>query len=135
MKRPATLPDTNAILRYLLHDSEEQFVEANAFFENVRAGKTSCIISESVLVECQYILAKYYQVSRNAISGNLTTLLQYKGIANQDREVLLGALALFVETSLDPVDCLLAARSKVSGNPVLTFDKALNRVIRKSNQS
>ena len=50
MKRPAALPDTNYILRYLLRDVEVQFAEANVFFENVRTGKVLAVIAESVVV-------------------------------------------------------------------------------------
>ena len=129
MKKPAALPDTNFILRYLLRDIEEQFVEANAFFENVRTGRAAALIAESVLVECLYILTKYYGVSRTDAAVNLTALLQYKGIATTDKEVFVKSLNLFSETTLDPVDCILAARAAVAGNPVKTFDKALNRYV------
>ncbi|HBG04472.1 MAG: hypothetical protein A2075_13270 [Geobacteraceae bacterium GWC2_58_44] len=128
MKKPAALPDTNFILRYLLRDIEEQFAEADAFFENVRVGRATALVAESVLVECLYILTKYYRVSRADIAVSLTNLLLYKGIQNKDKEVLTQSLALFAETSLDPVDCILAARAAVAGNSVLTFDKALNKV-------
>ena len=129
MKKSAALPDTNFILRYLLRDVEEQFAESYEFFENVRTGKQSAAIAESVLVECLYILTKYYGVSRADAAVNLIALLQYKGIFNTDKEVLVKSLCLFSETSLDPVDCILAARSALEGNQVMTFDKELNKQI------
>lgn len=128
MKKQAALPDTNFILRYLLRDVEEQFTEADAFFENVRSGRATAVITESVLVECLYILIKYYHVSRADAGVSLTTLLTYKGIANNDKEALTKSLTLFTETSLDPVDCILAARAAVAGNSVMTFDKALKKL-------
>ena len=128
MRKPAALPDTNFILRYLLRDVETQFAEADAFFEEVRSGKAAAQIAESVLVECLYILTKHYQVSRADVALSLTNLLLYKGIDNSDKRVLTKSLALFAESSLDPVDCILAARAAVAGTPVLTFDKALNKM-------
>ena len=59
MRRPATLPDTNVILRYLLADVPEQFTTAKEFFEKVRTGVEPAVISESVLVECLYVLTKF----------------------------------------------------------------------------
>jgi len=44
----------------------------------------------------------------NRRRGQSSTLLQYKGIVNTDGEVLNNALALYAETTLDPVDCILA---------------------------
>ena len=125
MKKTLHLPDTNYVLRYLLRDVEEQFSEASRFFETILTGKSSALISEAVLVECQYILMKYYQVPRGSISSSLTSLLQYKGMIAQERDVLVRSLAIFAETSLDPVDCLLAARAESTGSMVMTFDKAL----------
>ena len=127
MKKPAALPDTNFILRYLLHDVEEQFMEADDFFEKVRTGTASALIAESVLVECLYILTKYYAVTRADSATNLTALLQYKGIANKEKGTLIRCLAIFAGSSLDPVDCVLAARAEVAGNQVMTLDKALKK--------
>jgi len=123
MKKPAALPDTNVILRYLLRDVTVQFAVAEEFFEKVRTGMQAAVISESVLVECLYILTGFYKVSRTDAAANLSTLLQYKGIVNTNGEILSKALALYAETTLDPVDCILAGWSAVAGNPVMTFDK------------
>jgi hypothetical protein len=60
---------------------------------------------------------------------NLTALLQYKGVANADKAVLVKSLALFAETPLDPVDCILAAQSALVGHPVMTFDRKLTKFI------
>ncbi|MCM0081124.1 PIN domain-containing protein [Geomonas sp. Red32] len=132
MRKLAALPDTNFILRYLLRDIEDQFREAETFFEDVRSGKTAALIAEFVLVECLYILTKYYGVPRTAASSNLTALLQYKGVANPDKAVLVKSLRLFAETPLDPVDCILAAQSALAGHRVMTFDKELKRVIKQT---
>ena len=125
MKKRATLPDTNFIIRYLLRDNEAHFAEAADFFEKVRVGKESALIAESVLLECLYVLTKHYKVPRTEVSRSLSGILLYKGIANHDREVLLKALTLFAESSLDAVDCFLAQKALIEGHVVRTFDKAL----------
>lgn len=125
MKKRATLPDTNFILRYLLQDHEVHFLEASDFFEKVRLGKESALIAESVLLECLYVLTKHYKVPRSEASESLNGILLYKGIVNQDREVLIRALTLFAESSLDAVDCLLVHRALTEGHGVRSFDKAL----------
>ncbi|WP_026841236.1 PIN domain-containing protein [Citrifermentans bremense] len=132
MRKPAALPDTNFILRYLLRDIEDQYQETEAFFEDVRSGKTTALVYQAVLVECLYILTKHYQVPRAAASSNLTALLQYKGIANPDKAVLVRSLALFAETPLDPVDCILAAQSALARHSVMTFDKALQKILKQT---
>lgn len=125
MKRRASLPDTNFILRYLLRDNEAHFAEATDFFEKVRVGKESSLISESVLVECLYVLTKHYKVPRVEAAKSLAGILIYKGIVNPDSDLLSKALTLFAESTLDPVDCILLQRSAIEGHGLRTFDKAL----------
>lgn len=131
MKKPVALPDTNYILRYLLKDDAGQFSEAFAFFEQVRSGKTHAVVLESVLTECLYVLTKHYHVPRAAAAESLLGILSYKGIINPDRERLPLALGFFMKTTLDPVDCLLAATSLLEKRNVLSFDKALLKAIAK----
>jgi predicted nucleic-acid-binding protein len=125
MKKRVSLPDTNFILRYLLRDNEAHFVESSEYFEMVRGGKEAVLISESVLVECIYVLTKHYNVPRIEASNSLSGILLYKGVINPDREILLKALTLFAESALDPVDCILLQRNALEGHSIRTFDKAL----------
>jgi predicted nucleic-acid-binding protein len=127
MKKHPAFPDTNFILRYLLRDNEAHFTTANDFFEKVRTGRQSVLIAEAVLVESLYVLTKYYAVSRPDAAKSLSGLFHYKGVTNLDKESLLKGLELFATTALDPVDCILAARSIVDGVTVMTFDKALKK--------
>jgi predicted nucleic-acid-binding protein len=129
MKKRASLPDTNYILRYLLRDNQEHFAEASEYFEKVRVGKESALICESVLVECLYVLTKHYKVPRLEAAASLGGILLYKGIVNTDRNVLTKALNSFAESSLDPVDCILLQKNALEDHAVRTFDNALLKQI------
>ncbi len=122
------LPDTNVVLRYLLHDDAVQYEKAAEFFENVRVGNEKAIIIESVLVECVYILMKFYKVPKREVADTLTKLLQYKGITNVDRKTLVEALRLFAEQNIDIVDCIVLARVTQGEGRLFSFDKALNKL-------
>ncbi len=124
-----TLPDTNVVLRYLLADIPEQFAEAEIFFEKVRLGEEKALLLESVLVECVYVLTKYYQVPKERAVTTLTELLQFKGILNPDKEALVVGLRLFGDTALDLVVCLLLAQARSSGRRVFSFDKKLKGLL------
>lgn len=119
------LPDTNVILRYLLRDIPEQFEQASVFFEQIRTGGKKMLILESVLVECLYILTKYYNVPRKEAADAIAGLMQYKGVVNRDKAALAAALALYGENNLDPVDCVLLAKARHDAMLVFSFDKAL----------
>ena len=126
MKKPkVVLPDTNAVLRYLLHDHEEHFTKARELFEAIREDKRQAILLEGVLVECVYVLTKFYQVPRTEAAGKLHDLLQYKGMRNSDRQELLDALKRYAETKLDIVDCILLAKGSDDNMEVFSFDADL----------
>jgi len=126
--RTSSIPDTNAIIRYLVRDVPEQCAEIEPWFEKVRTGKEKALLLESVLVESVYILTKYYKVPKNETAESLIGLLHYKGLINDDKDVLDAALTLFAESGLDPVDCLVLARARRDNLHVVTFDKALKRL-------
>ena len=126
MKRnEPVFPDTNVVLRYLLRDNPEQFATAETFFEEVRSGGKLAVILESVIVECMYVLTRYYNVPRGEVASSLSGLLRYKGIENDDAERLVEALKLFADSRLDPFDCILAALGCRGEGEIFSFDKEL----------
>ncbi len=120
------LPDTNTILRYLLEDEPNLYQRAAKVFEKLRTGEEKAVILESVLVECVYVLTKFYKVPKQETSSKLQALLHYRGIMNDDRNELIEALTIFAErSSLDIVDCILCVKAKKPTRSLFTFDKAL----------
>lgn len=129
MRRPEkSLPDTNAVVRYLVQDDEALSDRAGAYFARVKSGEETAVILESVLAECVYVLTKIYKVPKERVAASLKDLLRYRGVANADREALIEALTVFAERSLDIVDCLLYAKSREMRASLFSFDAALNRL-------
>lgn len=124
-----SLPDTNAILRYLLKDNPVQFKQAAGYFESVRSGKEKALLLESVLVECVYVLTKFYKVPKEEATGSLAALLRYKGFVNSDKDILLEALTLFAEENVDLADCVLIATARRNSIPMFSFGKKLNKLL------
>ena len=120
--------DTNAIIRYLLADNAEQFARAKGFFEHVREGTQSAYIPESVLAESVYVLAKVYGVARDEVADKLSTLLDYRGISQENRTVLRLALSLFRDRNVDFVDAMAVAIARERGWGVFSFDRDLTRL-------
>ena len=121
------LPDTNVILRYLIGDNPAQARAAGEFFEKVRTGREKALILESVLVECVYVLVKYYRVPRDETAARLSALLHYRGIANGDTRQILRALELFAEGKLDIVDCVLRSKADTGERRLFSFDERLKK--------
>lgn len=115
------LPDTNTLLRYLLKDHQEFSIRAAAFWESVRIGETEALLTEGVLMECVYVLQRFYKVPRAKISNELKLVLAYKGLEYD--EIFDSALGIYGERNIDFVDCVLVARQDAGLGKVFSFDK------------
>jgi predicted nucleic-acid-binding protein len=120
--------DANVILRYLLSDHPEHYQKAVQFMDQVKLGEVEAFIPEGVLVECVYVLLKFYKVPRSEIAQCLENILNYKGIRNDNRSILIKGLRLFQEKNVDIVDALVHTISKENNWLSFTFDKDLGRL-------
>lgn len=126
MKKPArNIPDTNAIIRYLVRDNDALYAKSKEFFDRIKNGSDKAIILESVVAESIYVLTKVYKVPKNKAASSLTDILHYKGIVNEDRDELISALGLFSEHAIDIVDCILCAKTLEPEMVLFSFDDDL----------
>ncbi len=120
--------DANVILRYLLADQPDHFRKANQFMGQVKTGEIGVFIPEGVIIECVYVLLKFYKVPRPEIVESLVGILNYKGVINENRSILIKSLSLFLEKNVDIVDAMVHTISKEYGWSYFTFDKDLKRL-------
>ncbi len=121
-------PDTNILLRYLLADVEEQYQEIRPFFEALKQGRQKAVILSEVFLESFYVLTKTYSIPAKEVAEALKDLLLYKGVVNRDKNLLLEAFNLFLESEgLSLLDCLLCIKARKQKGKILTFDKKLKR--------
>ncbi len=115
--------DTNYILRYLLDDSHEMFLEAKDVIES-----NACLILNEVIAEVIYVLLGVYKVSKQNISESLCNFMEMENVSMlKSKDILLAALKLFESKNLDFVDCYLCAlKNKYD---VKSFDKKLMKCV------
>jgi predicted nucleic-acid-binding protein len=116
------LIDTNVVLRYLLGDHPEFSPKAEAFMVDVSEGKKNAEILDVVIVECVYVMEKYYEIPKREIVEKLNAILNFSGIVNPDKSEILEALLKYENSNIDIVDCILAARSSLE-KIVLSFNR------------
>ena len=119
--------DTNTILRYLLNDHAAMFKEARHFFDLIKMGKARAYLEQAVFAETIGVLSKVYKVPKEEIAKVLKNLLMYKGILNAEKEVLLEALELYSNSELHILDCIIAAKTKLTHIEIMTFDVELKQ--------
>ena len=116
------LLDANYILRFLIKDNLEMYDIAEKCIVN-----NNCIISSEVLAEVVFVLLKVYKVTKKDITKSLINILKYDNIIMNDKDIVIQSLKIFENKSLDFVDCILCAKSKIY--IIKTFDKKLNKCI------
>jgi predicted nucleic-acid-binding protein len=121
------LIDTNVILRYLLGDHHKFSPRAKKFMQDVATGNKKAEIPSVVIVECIYVMEKYYKIAKSEIVDALNRILNFKGIVNPDRSEILSALVKFDETNIDIVDCIIAAQS-TPNRVIVSFDKYFSKL-------
>lgn len=129
MEKTEYLPDTNTLLRYLLDDEPVLAQKARDFWESVREGRIKAKLTEGVLMECVYVLQRFYKVPRQRIAETLSPLLGYKGLDTANKDMYDETLAVYESKALDFVDCLLIAQSRHGQGRIFSFDDKLNRSI------
>jgi predicted nucleic-acid-binding protein len=122
-----TIVDANIILRYVLDDHEDLSSKAAQILENNRV-----TLPMAVACEVVFVLQKVYQVERDKIQEVLKGLVEEELVFLEKPELLLKALDCYRETKFDFVDCLLWAYSQVDSEIVFTFDKKLDKYIKKN---
>ena len=116
--------DANYILRYLLKDNEQMYLDAKQTIEN-----EACLVLGEVVAEVVYVLSGFYKVSREEIAGALGLFLEQGTLRmHESKSMTLEALNIFAQSKLDYVDCLLCALS--STYEIKSFDKGVKKCVK-----
>ncbi len=127
LPRKVYLIDTNVVLRYLLGDHPEFSPKAETFMFDVSKGVKKAEILDVVIVECIYVMEKYYEIPKTEIVEKLSGILNFSGIVNPDRSEILEALLKYENSNIDIVDCIFAARSSPE-KVVISLDKDMKKL-------
>jgi len=119
--------DANVVLRYLLEDIPNLFIQSKGLIEN-----DAIYLPFEVLSEIVYVLEKVYTVSREEISGSLINLLKYQNISTYDLVIADHALKTYSDTKLDFIDTLLYGYHKVRNFEIVSYDRKLNKYIKQN---
>ena len=121
------LIDTNVVLRYLLNDHKRFSPKAKGFIQDVAKGIKKAELQSVVVVECVYVMEKFYEIPKKEIVDKLSRILNIKAIVNANKSAILDALVKYENSSADIVDCILAAKSSPQ-HVIVSFDKDFKRL-------
>jgi len=111
--------DTNVLVRLATGDDAAQLRAAEKF---VAGGVW---VSHLVLAETAWVLQSVYDLKSAQIHAAITMFLDHPGLAIQEPDVVLAALAhLHARSAVDFGDCLILEIARKAGHgPVGTFDR------------
>ncbi|MGB1128379.1 MAG: type II toxin-antitoxin system VapC family toxin [Opitutales bacterium] len=109
--------DTNVLVRFLVEDDPKQCAAAKGLFE-----KQLCFITESVLLEAEWVMRAVYEVDRKVIAAAYRALLRMETVLFPDAGIFRQVITCF-EAGFDFADAMHLVRSE--GYPMKTFDRDL----------
>ncbi len=115
--------DTNVLVRFLVRDDEAQFDKARKLIKREANAGQSVLISLLVLLETEWVLRSRYTLSKTAIIGAISALLDTTEIQFEDETSVEQALFIWKNNTADFADCLIGAHNHRLGcRATATFD-------------
>ena len=101
---------------------------AAALVARADAGELRLRICPLVVAEVVWVLTSAYDVPPAKVADVLTSFLASSGLVFEVGMLLVSALAQMAEQRVDFVDAYLAAKARLSGALVATFDRDFDRL-------
>ena len=118
--------DTNVLVRLLVGDDASQHARAARLFDEHADEAGALWVSQVVLVELAWVLARTYGRPREEIARAVRALSANSTVALEGAEAVEQAVGLYERGRADFADCLLCARAHAAGcSRVVTFDRAM----------
>jgi predicted nucleic-acid-binding protein len=116
--------DTNVLVRLVTRDDPRQVKAAEAFVAK------GAWVSHIVLVESMWVLTSAYDRGPSEIATAVEMLLSHKHLTLQDPDVVVAALAHYLEEPATGfTDCLVLEVARRAGHlPLGTFDRNLSKL-------
>jgi predicted nucleic acid-binding protein len=117
------LADTNLIVRFLMRDHEKHAQAARRLMAACDQGEITLILLPIVLAECVFVLASFYQQSRDHVARALGDFISSPGIELSGTSLYLDALDRYRTSNIHFVDCVIAATAARDDIAIATFDR------------
>ncbi|MBU4345100.1 MAG: type II toxin-antitoxin system VapC family toxin [Desulfobacteraceae bacterium] len=116
--------DTNALVRFLVRDDEQQAETIYRIFKQAESDKEVFFVPLLVVFETIWVLESVYKIARQEILSSINELILMPILEFEAQSAILNSVSSARETKMELSDLLIAHSAKFSGcECVLTFDK------------
>lgn len=121
--------DTNILLRLWLNDDPAQNKRIDALLAEHGSTPASLLVTDVVLAEALWTLKSAFEQDKEAQLIAVRSLLEETAFAFEDREAVVGAVALFEASACGFSDCLVVAKHVRHGcDFTATFDRGMRKL-------
>lgn len=120
--------DTNILIRLMVRDDPKQTALAERLIESTVERGETCLVTDPVLCEVEWVLASNYGAARSEIIAAMQGLLAEEVFTFEDREAFRRAVDLCQRTKVELSDLLIGSKGQARGaRTTYTFDRVLSR--------
>lgn len=127
----SVIVDTNAFLRFILNDIPNQKKQFEKILLKAKKSEIILLVPQIIIFEIDFVLEKYYKFSKEEVADKLQVIVDMPYFKIQDRDILRNTLVLYSQNNLSLVDCFLCAKAKEEGIELFTFDKNLQKILKR----
>ena len=121
--------DTNILLRLWLNDDPEQNKRMDAVLAEHGSTPGSLLVTDVVLAEAVWTLKSAFNQGKEGQLIAVRSLLEETAFAFEDREAIVGAVALFETGSCGFSDCLVVVKhARHECDFTATFDRRMRKL-------
>ncbi len=117
-----TFVDANLILRFLTKQPREQAEQAKGILERGQRGELKLVLEPLTVAEVIYVLTGVYAYTLDRVKSELFALITTDAFKLEQQRAVIDALSR-LSPKLDFPDTYLAARARLVGGQVVSFDK------------
>lgn len=123
--------DTNVFLRFILNDIPDQKKQFGKILQEAKKSEVTVIVPQIIIFEIDFALEKLYGFSKEEVVDKLQVIVDMPYFQVQDRDALRSALIIYLQKNLSLVDCFLSVKAKEEGGELFTFDKNLQKLLKR----
>jgi len=124
------LIDANYIIRFLTLEPIEHYKKAKELFLKVAKKEIEAEISEGIIMECYFVLLKFYKWDRIKIIDKLEKIISFDNIKCNNKIEILETLNILKRKNIDFIDALLCAKNRLYKYEIKSFDKDIKKCIK-----
>jgi predicted nucleic acid-binding protein len=121
--------DTSVFIRFMARDDEDKALRSHELLQRAQTGEIELHVNHLSFAEVAFTLRSVYGLSRSAIAGRLSDLLEMRGLRVSDRGMIADTISSYAAYNVSFADAYFVADMKRRGlGSIYAYDKDFDRL-------